>query len=128
MNERPVAGRETVRESTEDIDRTRASDIRDDRAQRQDEAQDTGFLPDDRMDSLRERWDEVQAGFVDDPRSAVQNAHGLVTDLVDELTDTFTRERGTLESQWSGGREPDTETLRVALQRYRDFFNRLLAT
>jgi hypothetical protein len=119
MNERPAAERETVRETTQDIDRTRASDIRD---------EDTGFLPDDRMNSLRERWDEVQAGFVDDPRNAVQNAHGLVTDLVDELTDTFTRERGTLESQWSGGREPDTETLRVALQRYRDFFNRLLGT
>jgi hypothetical protein len=80
------------------------------------------------MDSMRTQWNDVQAGFVDDPRNAVQKAHQLVTELMNELTDTFTRERATLEGEWSGGREPDTETLRIALQRYRAFFNRLLQT
>jgi hypothetical protein len=86
------------------------------------------FLPDDRMNSLRERWSDVQAGFVDDPQNAVQQAHQLVADLVQELTQTFTRERSELENRWKGGGSADTEALRVALQRYRSFFNRLLST
>jgi hypothetical protein len=90
--------------------------------------QQPGFLPDDRMNSLRERWTEVQAGFVDDPQTAVQQAHQLVADLVNELTQTFTRERTDLENQWKSGGTADTEAQRVALQRYRSFFNRLLAT
>jgi hypothetical protein len=89
---------------------------------------DTAFLPEQRMDALRERWDDVQAGFVDNPREAVQQAHALVTELVDDLVRTFTSERTTLENQWNSGGEADTEALRVALQRYRSFFNRLLGT
>lgn len=89
---------------------------------------DAGFLPDERMGSLRERWNDVQAGFVDDPQNAVQQAHALVTQLVDELVQTFSQERSTLENQWKGGGAADTETLRVALQRYRSFFNRLLGS
>jgi len=92
------------------------------------QSSDTGFLPEQRMSSLRERWDDVQAGFIDDPQNAVQQAHALVTELVDDLVRTFTQERTTLENQWKGGGEADTETLRVALQRYRSFFNRLLGT
>lgn len=88
----------------------------------------TGFLPDDRMSALRDQWSDVQAAFVDDPQNAVQRAHGLVTELVDELVETFTQERSTLEGQWKGGGTADTEALRVALQRYRSFFNRLLGT
>lgn len=86
------------------------------------------FLPDDRMTALRTRWEEIQTGFVDDPRGAVRDAHAMVGALVDELTQIFTRERTALEDQWSNNREPDTEALRVALQRYRGFFNRLLGT
>lgn len=87
-----------------------------------------GFLPDDRMDDLRSRWSDVQTGFVDDPQNAVQSAHALVTDLVNELTETFTRERTNLEGQWKSSGAADTEALRIALQRYRSFFNRLLGT
>src|SRR5579863_2008993 len=88
----------------------------------------TGFLPDDRLDALRNRWGDIQTGFVDDPRGAVRDAHAMVGELVDELTDTFTRERTALEEQWAKDRNPDTEALRVALQRYRAFFNGLLGT
>ena len=84
------------------------------------------FLPPDRMEEFRERWDDIQAGFVDDPRNSVQKAHGLVSSLVNELNDVFTRERSGLESQWNRGEDADTENLRVALRRYRAFFNRLL--
>lgn len=112
---------QSVRDTTYgDAGTGNASDVRDSTS--------TGFLPEDRMDSLRDRWADVQAGFVDDPRNAVQKAQQLVDDLVKELTDVFTRERTTLEGQWSGGGDADTEALRVALQRYRDFFNRLLGT
>lgn len=92
------------------------------------EQTDTGFLPEERMAPLRQRWNDVQAGFVDDPQNAVQQAHGLVTQLVDDLVQTFSQERSTLEGQWKSGGSADTETLRVALQRYRSFFNRLLGT
>ena len=91
-------------------------------------ADDSSFLPSDRMNQLREEWADVQAGFVDDPRDAVGRAHDMVEQVVDELTQTFTRERTDLESRWKNEQEPDTETLRVALQRYRSFFNRLLAS
>ncbi len=84
------------------------------------------FLPQDRMEELRARWNDIQAEFVDDPRTAVQQAHGLVTKLVTELTETFSRERSGLESEWNRGEEADTENLRIALKRYRLFFNRLL--
>ena len=126
MNERPAPDAQTAQQAqtvrdttTNDENTARVTDVRDEEG---------GFLPDDRMDALRTQWDDVQAGFVDDPQTAVQRAHKLVTELVNELTDTFTRERSTLESQWSGGGQADTEALRVALQRYRSFFNRLLGT
>lgn len=84
------------------------------------------FLPPDRMEEFRKRWDDIQAGFVDDPQNSVQKAHGLVSSLVKDLNDVFARERSGLESQWNRGEEADTENLRVALQRYRAFLNRLL--
>ena len=86
----------------------------------------TAFLPPERMTELRERWSDIQARFVDDPRGSVKDAHEMVAQIVNELTETFTRERTGLESQWNRDEAPDTEELRVALQRYRSFFNRLL--
>jgi hypothetical protein len=44
-----------------------------------------------------------------------------------ELAAGFSRERESLEGQWSRGEEVSTEDLRVALQRYRSFFRRLLS-
>ena len=76
---------------------------------------------------LRERWIEIQTGFVDEPRSAVQEADALVADLMQRLAESFSRERQTLEEQWDRGDDVSTEDLRVALQRYRSFFDRLLA-
>ncbi len=88
--------------------------------------EDRAFLPAERMDELRRRWSDIQASFVDDPRGSVKDAHAMVAEIVKELTDTFTRERTGLENQWNREEMPDTEELRVALQRYRSFFNRLL--
>lgn len=75
---------------------------------------------------LRNRWSTVQTGFVDEPRKAVQDADNLVATVMKRLADSFATERSSLEKQWDSGDNVSTEDLRVALQRYRTFFDRLL--
>jgi len=87
---------------------------------------DTLFAENDLSD-LRARWTEVQATFVDDPKDCVQKADSLVSDAVDQLTASFSHARSRLEEQWARGEEASTEDLRLALKRYREFFERLLA-
>lgn len=79
------------------------------------------------LESLRTRWKEVQTGFVDEPRKAVEEADGLVASAMKRLAEVFSEERSGLERQWDGGDNVSTEDLRVALQRYRTFFDRLLS-
>jgi len=85
------------------------------------------LFDDDELGAYRRRWNDVQARFVDDPRGTVKDADALVNDVMQRLTQTFTDERSSLESQWSEGKDASTEDLRVAMQRYRSFFARLLA-
>jgi hypothetical protein len=85
------------------------------------------LFADDELAGLRARWDSVQAGFVDDPKECVHKADGLVSDVVGRLATGFTETRSRLEEQWARGEEASTEDLRLALRRYRDFFERLLA-
>jgi hypothetical protein len=73
-----------------------------------------------------DRWNEIQATFVDEPKQAVERADQLVEEVIRELSRVFSDERTRLESAWAGGGEVSTEDLRVALQRYRDFFQTLL--
>ena len=73
---------------------------------------------------FRTRWDQVQIGFVDDPRQAVQQADELVAQVMRDMAETFARQRAAIEADVGDG---DTENLRMALQRYRSFFQRLLA-
>jgi hypothetical protein len=75
---------------------------------------------------LRGRWGNVQASFVDEPRKAVQEADNLVASVMKRLAEGFAKERSALEQQWDSGDNVSTEDLRVALQRYRSFFDRLL--
>jgi hypothetical protein len=91
------------------------------------DSSDQMLFGDRELSDLHSRWTEVQAAFVDDPRDCVQKADGLVADVVDKLTAGFAQARSGLEEQWSRGEEVSTEDLRIALQRYRDFFERLLA-
>lgn len=74
----------------------------------------------------RARWIEIQTKFIDDPRSAVNEADGLVSEVVEKITQLFSEERKTLEGQWKEGSDVSTEDLRKALQHYRSFFNRLV--
>ena len=76
---------------------------------------------------FRERWTDIQTGFVDEPRRAVEQADGLVAEIMQRLAQGFADERSGLERQWDRGDRVSTEDLRVALQRYRAFFDRLLA-
>jgi hypothetical protein len=75
----------------------------------------------------RTQWDAIQTGFVDEPRQAVQEADALVALVIKRLSEVFTDERASLEHQWGKGDEISTEDLRVALRRYRSFFERLLS-
>jgi hypothetical protein len=95
---------------------------------RADEPEDSGPPLVNDADSYMVRWQAVQAAFVDEPKGAVQDADALVAEVIQRLAESFATERDRLEQQWSGGQTADTEELRVALQRYRSFFNRLLTT
>ena len=85
------------------------------------------LFADGELSGLRSRWTDVQSAFVDDPRDCVQKADGLVADVVDKLSAGFSEARSRLEEQWDRGEEVSTEDLRIALKRYREFFERLLA-
>jgi len=78
------------------------------------------------MGEFRSRWRDVQAGFVDEPRRTVEQADTLVAAVKQRLAEGFANERSGLEKQWDQGDKVSTEDLRVALQRYRSFFDRLL--
>jgi hypothetical protein len=86
------------------------------------------FVPAGEATELRSRWEDIQTGFVDDPRRAVEDANGLVDEVTRRVVDTFTRARADLEEQWSRGEDVTTEELRLVLQRYRAFFDTLLST
>jgi len=79
-----------------------------------------------RQDELRDRWHALQARFVDEPRETVSEADALVAELLRDLAQSFDDARSKLEGQWSSGEDVSTEDLRVTLQRYRSFFERVL--
>jgi len=85
------------------------------------------LLSSDAADKYQGRWHGIQTGFVDEPRNAVREADALVAELMQELATGFSQARETLEAQWDSGDDVSTEDLRVALTRYRSFFERLLS-
>lgn len=90
-------------------------------------ADSTPLFPDDQLKDLQTRWDDIQTGFVDEPRSAVEHADSLVASTMQQLAEAFAKERSKLEQQWDRGDNISTEDLRMAFQRYRSFFRRLLS-
>jgi hypothetical protein len=97
-------------------------------SEREQEKLGTSYLERDQGDQSKKRWRQIQGDFVDDPRKAVSDAHTLVSDLIDGIVAQFQREQSELEGRWSKGDQVSTEDLRLCLQRYRDFFGRLLPT
>jgi hypothetical protein len=83
------------------------------------------FAQNDTQD-FRSRWEKTQIGFVDEPRKAVEQADELVASAIKRLAEVFADERKKLEADWDKTDNVSTEDLRVALRRYRSFFDRLL--
>jgi hypothetical protein len=115
-----------------DRDEPADRNVRDEPADRNDQEEPADselepLLSSDESESYQERWRGIQTRFVDEPRSAVENADGLVAEIMKRVAETFSQERTELERHWDRGDDVSTEDLRVALQRYRSFFHRLLA-
>jgi len=85
------------------------------------------LFDDEAEKDFRTRWREIQVSFVDQPRSSVEQADQLVAQLMQRLAQSFSVQRGNLEKQWEASDKISTEDLRIALQRYRSFFERLLS-
>jgi hypothetical protein len=72
---------------------------------------------------IRSRFLDIQAGFVDEPRQAVEEAGRFVDDLVQQVIDALQGQRGQLGATVTEG---STEDLRLALRAYRQFVDRLV--
>ena len=108
LDREPVTGRETFAgPAAENVERTM-------------------LFRDEESRQFRARWTDIQGAFVDSPRSAVERADALVAETMKRMAEMFSEERHKLEGQWDRGDNVTTEDLRVALQRYRAFFDRLL--
>jgi len=101
-----------------DLERPRAEGSSDDAA--------GALFQQDEANDFRKRWTDIQTGFVDEPRRSVEQADALVAEVIKRLASSFAEERSRLEGQWGRGDDVSTEDLRVALKRYRAFFDRLL--
>ena len=98
--------------------------------QRRDNAESEGtklLLPKRQLEELRSQWTTVQTGFVDQPRKAVEDADKLVNDAINHIEEALFAHRANLERHWKHNDQVSTEDLRVSLQRYREFFDRLVA-
>lgn len=91
-----------------------------------DTAEHAALFEDADSERFRGRWHEVQAAFVDDPQRAVRDADQLVAELMQTLAATFAERKESLDAQWQSSGEAETEELRLALRRYRSFFDQLL--
>ena len=116
--EEPVDRATSTRELAKDLERRVTG--------KADAAATTALFPENESRDFHKRWTDIQTGFVDEPRRAVERADELVAEVIKQLADSFAQERSRLEGQWGRGDNVSTEDLRVALQRYRAFFDRLL--
>src|SRR5215471_508721 len=117
----PVAQRETNRDLKESVVGNGDSGVKS-----EDEQLAPLFSPEMAQD-FRSRWSAVQSSFVDDPRQAVRQGDELVAQVMKSLAETFSNERAKLEGQLDQRDKASTENLRLALRRYRSFFERLLS-
>lgn len=92
------------------------------------EGDDEPLLGTTETEEYHKAWTDIQGRFVDDPQDAVRSADTLVAEVMQALAGTFSERKQGLEGQWGRGEQVATEDLRVALQQYRSFFNRLLKT
>ncbi|WP_234543416.1 hypothetical protein [Streptomyces shenzhenensis] len=89
------------------------------------------LLPAEECGQLERRLRHAVTGFVDEPRTAVEEADRAVEEISARFTEAIDRRRRTLRGSWQstdaahpGG--ADTEQLRLALRDYRELADRLL--
>jgi len=116
--ERPSNKSISTREVAKDLERATGD--------KSDDSGTAALFPENESKDFHKRWTDIQTAFVDEPRRAVEQADELVAEVIKRLADSFAQERSRLEGQWGRGDNVSTEDLRVALQRYRAFFDRLL--
>ncbi|MFD5590781.1 hypothetical protein [Streptomyces griseorubiginosus] len=95
---------------------------------------DVRLLPHEESDKLSTRLQHAVAGFVDEPRSAVEEADHVLEEVAARFADAVKERRRTLRNSWQagdggqgkGGGAGDTEQLRLALRDYRELTERLL--
>ncbi|WP_371580659.1 hypothetical protein [Streptomyces sp. NBC_01314] len=90
------------------------------------------LLPHDECDKLTSRLRHAVGEFVDEPRSAVEEADHVLEEVTARFTDAMTQRRRTLRTSWQTSATDDrasatdTEQLRLALRDYRELTERLL--
>ncbi|WP_416960760.1 hypothetical protein [Streptomyces sp. Agncl-13] len=96
------------------------------------DAENGSLLPHDESDKFSLRLQHAVTGFVDEPRSAVEEADHVLEEVAARFTEAVTKRRATLHGSWeSKGSDgthgsDDTEQLRLALRDYRELTERLL--
>lgn len=115
------------RVSTADLLRDQAAERGENNATRAADDRPVALFNKEEAEDLRQRWYDVQARFVDDPRGSVGAADELVATTIRRLTEIFADERNRLETEWGNSDQVGTEELRIAFRRYRSFFDRLLS-
>jgi hypothetical protein len=85
------------------------------------------LIPKQQIEQLRTQWNSIQTNFVDQPRTAVEDADSLVVGALKQIQESFVVQRANLEKKWRHVDDVSTEDLRVALQHYRAFFDRLIS-
>jgi hypothetical protein len=143
---RTEENQDTARRAEESSDTARTAAESPDTARRAEESQDSAYraadagaadqgdadgqratlIAPERADGYNSRWNQLKSDFVDEPRRAVRGANELVGEVLDELEELFRRQRTDLE-QGLENEQTTTEDLRLALGRYRSFFDRLLS-
>jgi hypothetical protein len=89
---------------------------------------DVALLPLGEDAAFLQRWQALQARFMDEPRRSVEHADALVAEVMERLAEGFADARDRLEDGWDRGEEVSGDDLESALARYRAFFERLLST
>ncbi|MER6266058.1 hypothetical protein [Streptomyces sp900105755] len=89
------------------------------------------LMPSEECGQLERRLQHAVTGFVDEPRTAVEEADRAVEEISARFTDAVDRRRRTLRGSWQSADanrpgSADTEQLRLALREYRELADRLL--
>lgn len=126
VDQRTEAGDDRERAERERVERDRHHALAETPRQKVEEAMAPLFSGEELI-GYKTRWSGIQTGFVDEPRNAVKEADTLVAEVMKRLADLFADERKQLEAKWEQSDRLSTEELRIAMRRYRSFFERLLS-